>query len=155
ALNGLFVDASQAQAFGRIYQRWTDMETPFADLVYQKKFLILQVALSSELHVLGYQIDRLSEKDRWSRDFTLNSLRHALREIIACFPVYRSYIAGDEIHPLDRIYVETAVTRARRKNPAISTLLFDFVREMLLLHYRESASEQDGEEQRRFAGMFQ
>ena len=67
-------------------------------MAYQKKFLILQVALSSELHMLAYQLDRLAQKNRWSRDFTLNTLRHALREIIACFPVYRSYMA-DEGHP--------------------------------------------------------
>src|SRR5262249_3618678 len=127
----------------------------FKDLVYQKKFLILQVALSSELHMLAHQLDRLSEKNRWSRDFTLNSLRHALREIIACFPVYRSYIADGVIQPRDQLYIETAVFLAKRKNPAISESLFDFVRDMLLLKYPDTASQADREEQQRFVGKFQ
>jgi (1->4)-alpha-D-glucan 1-alpha-D-glucosylmutase len=112
------------------------------------------VALSSELHLLAHQLDRLSEKHRWSRDFTLNSLRHALREIIACFPVYRSYIT-DEVSPRDARYVEVAVRQAKRKNPAISSAIFDFVRDMLLLRYADSASEQDRADQRHFVGKFQ
>jgi (1->4)-alpha-D-glucan 1-alpha-D-glucosylmutase len=154
-LNGLFVDADSAGPFTRTYERWRGRNGLFPDVIYQKKFLILQVALASELHVLAHQLDRLSEKNRWSRDFTLNSLRHALREIIACFPVYRSYISGDAIHPRDRYYVETAVARAKRKNPAISDSLFDFARHMILLNYPEGAGDEDRAEQRRFVGKFQ
>lgn len=153
-VNGLFVDSANEAAFNRIYQRSTGQSPEFRPYVYEKKFLILQVALAGELHVLGRQLDRLSERDRWSRDFTLNSLRHALREIIACFPVYRSYIIN-EVLPRDRQYVESAVRQAKRKNPAISSSLFDFVRDMLLLRYPEHADEKDRAEQRRFVGKFQ
>jgi (1->4)-alpha-D-glucan 1-alpha-D-glucosylmutase len=155
ALTRLFVDHANGSLFGRIYQRWTGQLTPLPDLVYQKKFLILQVSLSSELHVLAYQLDRLSEKDRWSRDFTLNSLRHALREIIACFPVYRSYISADGVHSDDAEAVENAVALAKRKNPAISESLFDFVRDMVLLRYPEAYRRRDKVAQRRFVGKFQ
>jgi (1->4)-alpha-D-glucan 1-alpha-D-glucosylmutase len=155
ALNGLFVDADHTTLLSRIYQRWGGPPVPFPDLVYRKKFLILQVSLSSELHMLAHQLDRLSEKNRWSRDFTLNSLRHALRDIIACFPVYRSYIAHGTVGPRDRFYVDSAVTRAKQKNPAISASLYDFVRDMLLLHYPEGSTELDRAEQRRFVGKFQ
>jgi (1->4)-alpha-D-glucan 1-alpha-D-glucosylmutase len=153
-LNGLFVDPAQEALFSRIYQRWTGMSPAFHDYVYQKKFLILQVALSGELHMLAHQLDRLSEKSRSSRDFTLNSLRHALREIIACFPVYRSYITSEAL-ARDRLYVEAAVRQAKRRNPAISSSIFDFVRDMLLLRYPEGADERGRAEQRRFVGKFQ
>jgi len=154
-LGGLFVQGENAGPFTRIYERWRGRDVPFAEVVHQKKFLILQVSLASELHVLAHQLDRLSEQNRWSRDFTLNSLRHALREIIACFPVYRSYISGEPIRPRDRAYVLTAVARAKRMNPAISESLFDFARDMILLKYPEGASDEDREAQRRFVGKFQ
>ncbi len=154
-VNSLFVDGNHARAFTRIYERFIGGELLFRDLVYQKKFLILQVSLASELHMLAHQLDRLSEKNRWSRDFTLNSLRHALREIIACFPVYRSYISERGIQPADQAYIETAVRRAKLMNPAISSSIFDFVRDVLLLKYRDSDSEADRAEQRRFVGKFQ
>jgi (1->4)-alpha-D-glucan 1-alpha-D-glucosylmutase len=153
-LNGLFVDPAQEAAFDRIYHRWTGMAPALREYVYQNKFLILQVALSSELHMLAHQLDRLSEKHRWSRDFTRHSLRHALREIIACFPVYRSYIS-EEVRPRDRHYVESAVFQAKRKNPAISSSIFDFVQDMILLRYPEGEDEQGRAEQRRFVGKFQ
>jgi (1->4)-alpha-D-glucan 1-alpha-D-glucosylmutase len=154
-LGGLFVQGENAAAFSRLYDRWRGRNGSLADIVYQKKFLILQVSLASELHVLAHQLDRLSEKNRWSRDFTLNSLRHALREIIACFPVYRSYITGAAIQARDRAYVEQAVARAKRKNAAISESIFDFARNMLLLRYPEGARDEDRAAQRRFVGKFQ
>ena len=51
--------------------------------------------------------------------------------------------------------MEAAVSRAKRKNPATSGSLFDFVCDMLLLRYPENASEEDRCEQRRFVGKFQ
>ncbi len=153
-VNGLFVDAGQEDAFSRTYHRWSGMDGNYRSHAYEQKFLILQVSLAGELHVLARQLDRLSEKNRWSRDFTLNSLRHALREIIACFPVYRSYITW-EVLPRDRVYVESAVSHAKGRNPAISSSIFDFVRDMLLLRYPEAAGETDRAEQRRFVGKFQ
>jgi (1->4)-alpha-D-glucan 1-alpha-D-glucosylmutase len=154
-LGGLFVQPESAVGFSRLYERWRGHNGSFADVVHQKKFLILQVSLASELHVLAHQLDRLSEENRWSRDFTLNSLRHAVREIIACFPVYRSYISGEPIHPRDRVYVLTAVARAKNKNPAISESLFDFVHDMLLLKFPEGATDEEHAAQRRFVGKFQ
>lgn len=153
-VNGLFIAAERESAFSRIYHRWTGMGPIFRPYVYDKKFLILQVALAGELHVLAQQLSRIAEKDRWSRDFTLNSLRHTLREVIACFPVYRSYIT-DTVTERDRRCVEQAVALARRKNPLISNSIFDFVRNVLLLVYPDYADESDRAQERRFVGKFQ
>lgn len=155
AVNGLFVAPDSAAAFTRLYQNWIEDATPFGEVVYRKKFLILQVALSSELHTLAHQLDRLAQADRWSRDFTLTGLRHALRDVIACFPVYRSFISDGEVQESDRQYVQRAVARAQARNPALSSALFRFVRDMLLLKYPEYAGEAERAEQRRFVGKFQ
>jgi (1->4)-alpha-D-glucan 1-alpha-D-glucosylmutase len=155
AVNGLFVDAGNATTFSRLYGDWIAADMPFAEMVYQKKLLILQVSLASELHMLAHQLDGLAQANRWSRDFTLNALGYALREIIACFPVYRSYIAGEIVHEDDRRAIELAVRRAARRNPTLSKSLFRFVRDMLLLKYPEAATAAGRAEQRRFAGKFQ
>jgi (1->4)-alpha-D-glucan 1-alpha-D-glucosylmutase len=152
AVNALFVNVHNGAAFTRLYREVVDEETPFATLVYQKKSLILQVALASELHMLAHQLDRLAQKHRSSRDFTLNSLRSALRAVIACFPVYRSYISDEGPRPEDRRAVEAAVRLARVKNPTLSWSLFRFIRDVLL---DRPESEPDRGEQRRFAGKFQ
>jgi (1->4)-alpha-D-glucan 1-alpha-D-glucosylmutase len=155
AVNNLFVERDNAAAFDRIYFKWSELDLPYKDIVYRNKFLVMQVSLASELNLLAVQLDRLSEKQRWSRDFTLNSLRRAVREIIAHFEVYRTYITGREVLPRDRVYVDRAVLQAKRRNPAISAALFDFVRDMLLLEYHEFATPADQAEQVRFVGKFQ
>jgi (1->4)-alpha-D-glucan 1-alpha-D-glucosylmutase len=140
-VNGLFVDGAHERATTAAYTAFTGQRTPFADLVYESKRLIMRVSMSSELNVLGHALDRLSERDRHSRDFTLNSLTDALREVIACFPVYRTYIDGrsPEVSLQDRACVEVAVAFAKRRNPATNVSIFDFVRDTLLLRYPENA----------------
>ena len=133
-LNALFVDRAAERAFDNMYARLMGSHEPFEELTYRCKQLIMQASLSSELNVLGHQLDLLSERGRRSRDFTLNSLTHALKEIIACFPVYRTYMTGepDGVLTRDRTFVWQAVTKAKRRNPAVSGLVFDFVRNLLL-----------------------
>ncbi len=153
-VNGLFVDSSGELPMTKLYRDWIGDSTRFDEMVYQKKYLVLRDALSSELHMLGRQLDRIAQKDRKSRDFTQNSLRFALRQIVACFPVYRSYIV-DTVQETDQRYVELAVRRAIKRNPTINRSVFRFVRDMLLLKYPDSFTEADRAEQRRFVGKFQ
>ena len=98
-VNGLFVDADAARDLQPDLPRLGQDDTPFAELVYQKKFLILQVALSSELHMLAHQLDRLAQKNRCSRDFTLTACARPCGADIASFPVYRSYVADAGVPP--------------------------------------------------------
>src|SRR5258706_13344296 len=109
------------------------------------------------MQMLTHQLDRLAQRHRWSRDFTRNSLRQVLREVIACFPVYRSYIAGGEINESDRKHVLRAVRRAMARNRALSNSLFLFVRDTLLLRSPgHVATDADyAAEQVRFVGKFQ
>ncbi|HSB80140.1 MAG TPA: malto-oligosyltrehalose synthase [Candidatus Methylomirabilis sp.] len=154
---GLFVDSGNEKAMTAAYTVFTGQRKPFADLVYESKQLILQVSMSSELNVLGHTLDRLSERSRYSRDFTLNSLTHALQEVIACFPVYRTYIdgRGSEVALQDRACVEVAVAFAKRRNSTTNVSVFDFVRDVLLLRYPESADASYRRDQLAFVQKFQ
>jgi len=156
-LNGLFVDASRKRALLRLYCQFSGWSQSYADLVYESKLLILQVSLSSELEVLSRRLDRISEQHRWSRDFTLHSLRAALGEVIACFPVYRSYIREDGSHPddEDERHIRYAVRSAKRRNPAVSESVFNFIENVLLLKDPEGISEADRSERRLFVMRFQ
>jgi len=155
AVNGLSVANDNAKTFTQLYRDWIQDDERYTELAYRRKLLILQVSLSSELQLLTDRLDRLAQKNRWSRDFTFNSMRAALALVIAQFPVYRSYIDDAGPSEEDRRYVLAAVRRARQRNPALSTSLFNFLRDMLLLHYPEAADAQDRAEQRQFVGKFQ
>jgi (1->4)-alpha-D-glucan 1-alpha-D-glucosylmutase len=157
AAGGLLVDSANRKAFDELYGRFAGDMPKFADLVYSRKQLMMRVALVSELNVLARELDRLSEHHRRTRDFTLNALRFALREIIVCFPVYRTYVTCDrpEIDERDRRFVEHAVREAIRRNPAIDRGVFAFIRDILLLNPMRELSDEQRDDHCRFVMKFQ
>jgi (1->4)-alpha-D-glucan 1-alpha-D-glucosylmutase len=90
--------------------------------------------LANDVDVLGNLLDRLSERNRWYRDFTLEALSRAVRETIACFPVYRTYVEpGQPVTEEDQQIVERAIAAAKRRNPAMEESIFNFLCDVLLL----------------------
>ncbi len=156
-LNGIFVDSANEKRFSEIYADFIGTRLRFDDLVYATRKQIMQVSMASEVNVLAYQLNRVSEHNRYYRDFTLYSLREALRELIACFPVYRTYIVAttEQIEERDRIVIETAINRARSRNPTVDPSIYDFLRDILLLRYPNTLDPEAREEQRTFVMKFQ
>ncbi len=136
-LNGLYVDPERKAQLDRSYRRFTGQSTDFVELLYEAKQLIMQTALASELAVLANQLNRLSESDPRTRDFTMNALREALREIAACFPVYRTYINATGASEADRRYLAWAVAQAKKRQTSGETSVYDFIHDALLLHLPE------------------
>jgi (1->4)-alpha-D-glucan 1-alpha-D-glucosylmutase len=155
-LNGLFVDQRNERAVDDIYERFTRLRAPYREIAYRGKEVVLRMSMASELNVLAHGLNRFSERNRHYRDFTLNSLVHAMREIIACFPVYRTYVNDREIDvsARDRGYIDHAVAEAKRKNPGRPALVFDFVRD-LLLQKADYIPEDAHDEHMKFVGKFQ
>ncbi len=157
ALNGLFVNRANARAFDALYTTFTGETVKFADLAYESKKQIMRLSLSSEINMLTNMLNRISQSDRRYRDFTLNSIRHAIREVIACFPVYRTYISARRPVPdkRDQGFVETAVARAKKRNPATDLTIFDFLRDILVLTDYADLSEADQVAHLKFVLKFQ
>jgi (1->4)-alpha-D-glucan 1-alpha-D-glucosylmutase len=155
AVNGLFVDAAGLAQLTKNYFRFIDDRLDPQEVTYQSKLLIFRVAMSSDLQLLAHRLNRISEKHRLTRDFTLNSLRLALRDVIACFPVYRTYVRKGQVSQRDRIYIQRAVAQAKRRNPATNPALFDFIRDVLLLEQPPGLDAQGAYERDMFVGRFQ
>jgi (1->4)-alpha-D-glucan 1-alpha-D-glucosylmutase len=155
-LNGVFVDAQNERAVEGAYQQFTRLRVPYREIAYRGKQLILRISMASELNVLAHRLNRFSERHRHYRDFTLNSLGQAMREIIACFPVYRTYVNDREPAPTasDRQYIERAVREAKRRNPYRPAAVYHFVRD-LLLKRGEFIPESERSEHMQFVGKFQ
>jgi (1->4)-alpha-D-glucan 1-alpha-D-glucosylmutase len=162
-LNGVFVDRSQARAMEHVYARLIKERPPFAEVVYESKRLVMQTSMASELNMLAHRLNGISEKHRSSRDFTLGSLTRALREIIANFPVYRTYVGvaagagpdGAGPSEQDREYIARAVGQAKRRTPTMSPSIYDWIQDLLLLRAPEWADEAVRQERRDFALRFQ
>ena len=142
-LNGIFVDTVNGKAFDKIYERFVRSKMGYQDLVYEKKRLIMIASMPGEINTLAHRLNRLSEKNRHTRDFTLNDLRTTITEVIACFPVYRTYVTHSGVTERDRRYVEQAVSKAKRRNPVLSESSFDFLKNVLLLNYPDDFGETD------------
>ncbi|MHB1529599.1 MAG: malto-oligosyltrehalose synthase [Acidiferrobacteraceae bacterium] len=132
-LNGLFVVTSAAERMERLYSGFIGEHINFDDLLYRSKQLIMKTALSGELNVLAKLIAKIAEADRQTGDYTLNGLRTALAEMVACFPVYRGYISAREVVAEDRRNVEQATAAAKRRSTAADTSIFDFLCDVLTL----------------------
>jgi (1->4)-alpha-D-glucan 1-alpha-D-glucosylmutase len=155
AVNGLFVHRAAERALSHTYERFIAARPNFREVVYDAKQLIIDTSMAGEIVVLGRRLARISEKHRASRDFTTRSLTTALREIIASFPVYRTYIDASGVTDQDRWHVDLAVGLARRRNPAMSGSIFAFMADLLCLRAPGARSEADLQAHLTFVGKFQ
>ena len=131
-VNGLFIHPDGEKPLSQTYRFCTGEKTEYAERLNDAKRLIIKTHLASELTVLSNLLMRIAEQDRHTRDFTLTGLREALAEVVACFPVYRTYVTSKRVSPEDRRYVEWAVTEAKRSNPVVDPAIFDFVHDSLI-----------------------
>ncbi len=153
----LFVAGENQRRFRELYAGFIGERLNFRDIVYESKKLIMRTAMSGEMAVLSRRLDRISEQHRWSRDFTLNSLAAALEEVVACFPVYRSYVRPETgaVDDADRQHIQTAIRRAKRRNPTVSESIFDFVASVLLLEHPTEIGDAERAERGDFVLRFQ
>jgi (1->4)-alpha-D-glucan 1-alpha-D-glucosylmutase len=146
---GLFVDGRNAAAFDALYTRFVGTRIDFATVCLEKKRLITSSSMASEINMLAHRLNRLSETNRRTRDFTLNDLTRALVEFVAHFPIYRTYLEGPDaadIDAHDRHYIELALSRARRQTPLTNASVYDFLRDVLLLRYPSELSDAERHE---------
>jgi (1->4)-alpha-D-glucan 1-alpha-D-glucosylmutase len=154
---GIFVDRAAERGFDRLYRRIIERATTFAEEAFEAKRRVMRIDLSSELRVLCDALTRIAHADRRSSDFTGTALRRALIEVIAMFPVYRTYITDDAaVDPADRRVIETAVERARRVTELPDDGVFDFIRDVLSAQIaRLPGARYDRTQVLRFAMRFQ
>jgi (1->4)-alpha-D-glucan 1-alpha-D-glucosylmutase len=132
-VGGIFTDPDGAAELNEIYARFTARTRTFEDVAYRCKKSVLRRGMSSQVAMLARRLDRISEQHRHSRDFTFQGLQEALVEVLACYPVYRTYVGPDGVaSEEDRRWIELAISEAVRRNPGISESLFEFVRRVLL-----------------------
>ncbi len=105
---------------------------PPHDLVHACKRNALDLLFVSELNALTDLLDRLSEMHRDFRDFTRDDLRHAVGEVIACLPAYRTYGRKGVLAERDERLFRHALNEALRRNPHLAPELFDFIHKVFL-----------------------
>jgi (1->4)-alpha-D-glucan 1-alpha-D-glucosylmutase len=156
-LNHVFINSRAQRYLTNFYYRFIGGPLDINRLIYESKMLIMRSSLSSEVTVLTHLLDQLSSSDRRARDITRALLKEAIRETVANFPVYRTYIdARGQISDSDRQYIGEAIARAKRRNPMESPAPYDFLKSVLLLESPPGADDSDQYRNRlRFTLKFQ
>ena len=153
--NDLFVDPAAEKTLSRTYSVFSGKQVALEETRYQSKKLIMRVALASELNVLATQLSRIAEADTHTRDFTVYNLRSALAEVVACFPVYRTYVTDEGAADKDIDFVKWAAGLAKKRSLADDTSVFDFLLKVLLTTIKEGKSQAYRRQVLAFAMKFQ
>ena len=132
ALNRLFVNRRGVRILRRFFERLVDDSIPFREEAQRSKRLIMHGALLSGMTMLAHELKRVADASWTTRDISLNSLHEALVEFVAALPVYRTYLGTGHDRDEERRIVTESIDVAERRNPAMDSSAFAFLRSMLL-----------------------
>ena len=134
-VNGLWVSPEGLGELDGIYERVLGGPVDFPALVHDSKIAVTADMLGSDVNWLSSIFVEICERDRDHRDYTRAAIRHAIREVAACFSVYRTYVSQErnELTELDAALIHTAVAVGAGYRPDLDRGLFDFIEDVLLL----------------------
>ncbi len=147
---GLFVDPAGEQTLDREYARVAGPIQPFPDAVRAAKRQVMEESLASEIGVMANRLNRLAKRSRITKDYSRMALRAALINVIAHFPVYRTYVSpfalsdwpgSAEVTPADgapaariddqdRRDLQWAIGRARKAARTPDVSIYDFLHDV-------------------------
>ncbi len=121
-----------------IYRDFTKSSTDFDAIAHEKKLNVEQEALGSDVNRLASIFVEICESNRDRRDYTRAEIRRGLREVAACYSVYRTYVVPErnEIDEVDRSRIEEAIAKAKINRPDLDGELLDFMGDVLMLRVR-------------------
>ena len=153
-VNGIFCRKDHERKFTRIHSRFSNLKMSFEELVYEKKRLILEKDMAGDVDNIANLLKQASSRDRHGGDITLYGLKMALVEVMARFPVYRTYLSESVSRDEDRLYISAAVDKALQGNPRLMHEL-QFIKRFLVLELGDYLSEEEKKRCIHFVARFQ
>src|SRR5205823_1405604 len=122
-------DSRHEEPFTEIYHRFTGQERAFSETAYKAKKRIVEKSFAGELDALAEALTKIAAQVGAARGSMLAEFRRGLREVVACFPVYRVYATGHvgELSTAQCSYVEAAIEQARLRAPELDRAVFDLI----------------------------
>ena len=130
---GVLVQPEGVDQLTQFYADFTGRSTDFPSIAHEKKINVSQEALGSDVNRLASLFVNICECNRNQRDYTRAQIRRAIREVAACFRIYRTYVVPvrEEITEEDREVIAAATECAKNERTDIDGGLFDFLRDVL------------------------
>ncbi|WP_181707174.1 malto-oligosyltrehalose synthase [Chthonobacter rhizosphaerae] len=130
-LTGVLTDPAGERTLTESYRAFTGQTQSFPAIVRASKLAIMDNEMAGELNTLARDAARIARSNPRTADFTQNVLRRALKEIVAAFKVYRTYVDADGASAEDLAELGGAIEQARVKASAIDPSVFDFLESIL------------------------
>jgi len=128
----VLVDPAGEDVITAAYAEATGESTDYAEVAYEKKRLVLRDVLAADLLRLTNLFVQVCESERRYRDFTRPELHAVLRDAIACFPVYRTYVVpGEPVTEVDRHHIDVALRAAAERRPEVDPELWELLARIL------------------------
>ncbi|MFW5832557.1 MAG: malto-oligosyltrehalose synthase [Pseudomonadota bacterium] len=125
------VDPAARRPLLMLYRSLTECGGDFHGQVVDAKRFTMSTSLAAELNVLAGDLNRIAKSSRFTRDYGRPALREALRNVIAHFPIYRTYVGPKGASDADRATIERAIRRARRAATMPDLSIYDFLQGVL------------------------
>ncbi|MFB2881459.1 malto-oligosyltrehalose synthase [Floridanema aerugineum] len=153
-VNGLFCCCDREQEFQDIYSAFTGSNAPYHDLVTEKKHLIIEKNLLGDVDNLAQKLKHISGQTREGSDFTANGLKRVLTEVLALFPVYRTYTSSPDVRPEDITYIKETIEKAKGRVPLLVKEL-GYLEKLLLRQDESYLNEEQKADRHHFVMKFQ
>jgi (1->4)-alpha-D-glucan 1-alpha-D-glucosylmutase len=146
-VGGLFVDPAGEEPLTRLYGELTGEATDYRQLAHDTRVAVMRDVLAADISRLVAQFVEVCERHRRHRDHTRHELEEAIVEVIACFPVYRTYVRADEdqtqVRDADMHHIVEAVAGAKAHRDDLDPQLLDFLGDVLMLRQRGGTPERE------------
>ena len=140
---GVLVDPGSEAAFTQAYFELAGEDQDFAAVARDGKLRIMENEMASELNALGRRAAQLAGESPMTADLTRALLQRAIKQVVANFPVYRTYLDFTGMPAdADRRDIAWAMTRARRSDPDVHPSAFDFLQNTLMAETEQPPTQE-------------
>jgi (1->4)-alpha-D-glucan 1-alpha-D-glucosylmutase len=143
AVAGALVDPAGEASMTRAYHRFLAEDVDYQALVMDTKRRTLTRNLTGELDRLKDMASALAARHLTTRDFGTDTLRRGIIELIAAFPVYRTYVDIAGARDIDKAILGKALGDAKSTREVDDEDAIDFLGRVLTLDF-ESPEDQAG-----------
>lgn len=154
-VSSFFVEPLGLDRLDAHYRKVTGSAAGFEDITYERRIRIISTLFSGEMQDLGAHLASLAAEDRNARDLSLRDMTQAIIQVTASMVVYRTYTGSMSVSERDQVYILEACAEARRRNPSVDPLVFDFVERVLTLRFKRWMTEANRSDWLRFVQRWQ
>ncbi|MCL4436980.1 MAG: malto-oligosyltrehalose synthase [Thaumarchaeota archaeon] len=144
-LNKAFVDEKSESEFDSIYSGFTKRRASYSDVLYRCKKQVVKELFRGDVDNLAWLFEEALSKRAACKGFSFNRLRSALTEIMAVFPVYRTYLSHGGCDEKDTGIIKSSLQHVKMSNPRLAYEVdcLDKLLEELMGEEKDAAADAD------------